>query len=187
MAGVINQNENKLTSNNGVLNEESFVERTPVTHGIYLQAKIASSRNIICVCHNFHSGQYLVHYEDGEMELYLSDGSHEKAESVGLFDGVVYASRSNVYIAWNKEGTLKVKAYFYVVALGRYTITHELHATFYGVLRSHRSQHRTPYCSLFLSAVILYVALLKGPLPTCRRCNPLMFHDLLIQPSPQKV
>lgn len=79
-----------------------------ITHGIYRTTKIVSSKAIKSVTHNFHSGQYLVLYEDGNLEIFLKDGSCERVHPREKLDGLVYASSTKLYVTWDKFGTIKV-------------------------------------------------------------------------------
>ena len=79
-----------------------------VTHGLNHVTKIAFSKNVKSVTHNFHSGQYAVLFADGKVEIYLKDGSQEKLKPNEELEGIVYASKSKIYVAWDKEGVLKV-------------------------------------------------------------------------------
>ena len=102
-----------ILANDGALANQVISDRTSVTHGIHRTKTITSSQIVKSVTHNFHSGQYLVLYEDGSLDAFLKygrlkNGNLWKLQKLGKFDGIVYASKSQMYIAWTKEGNIKV-------------------------------------------------------------------------------
>ena len=79
-----------------------------VTHGIYRTTRLASTSAIKSITHNFHSGQYLILYEGGSLEVFLKDGSPEKVKPRERIEGIIYASKAKIYVAWDNEGSIKV-------------------------------------------------------------------------------
>lgn len=79
-----------------------------VTHGIYKTINLPSEKEIKSVTHNLHSGQYLILHEDGKIDIFLKDGSKEKASPTEPLSGIVYASKPMLYATWNSQNIMKV-------------------------------------------------------------------------------
>ena len=84
-----------------------------ITHGIYKTATLVSQTGITSVIHNLHSGQYLILFEDGNIEVFLKDGSREKIQPQELFNGIVYASKAKLYVTWNDKNLMQACKIFY--------------------------------------------------------------------------
>ena len=98
-------------------NNQTKPSENLVTHGLNQVTKITFSRSIKSVTHNFHSGQYAVLFADGKVEIYLKDGSQEKLKPNEELEGIVYASKSKIYVGWDKEGVLKVMILSHLMVL----------------------------------------------------------------------
>ena len=70
-----------------------------LTHGIYQNARLTSNSEIKSVVHNIYSGQYLVLYEEGNIEVILSDGSKEVITPTELIGDILFASKATLYVA----------------------------------------------------------------------------------------
>ncbi|XP_065064504.1 WD repeat-containing protein 97-like isoform X2 [Rhopilema esculentum] len=79
-----------------------------ITHGIYKTATLVSQTGIASVTHNLHSGQYLILFEDGNVEVFLKDGSREKVQPQELFNGIIYASKAKLYVTWNDKNLMQL-------------------------------------------------------------------------------
>ena len=102
---TIRKNISKQNEGTGSLHDIS----ESVTHGIYKTINLPSEKEIKSVTHNLHSGQYLVLHEDGEIEIFLKDGSKEKGSPTELLSGIVYASKPMLYATWNSQNIVKVQ------------------------------------------------------------------------------
>lgn len=96
------------THDENFLGIEATSKGKAITHGICRTTKLISSSVIKNVIHNFHSGQYLVLYESGNLEVFLKDGSPERLRPSEKFQGIVYASKPKLYVTWDQNCTMKV-------------------------------------------------------------------------------
>ena len=79
-----------------------------ISHGVSPSIKVETHSNIKQIVHNVSSGQYIVLYNNGRIDIVLQDGKKELLISKESFVGLLYTQKSKQYIGWNKKNDIKV-------------------------------------------------------------------------------
>ncbi len=88
--------------------EISSNQQRIIKHGFYKTTRLVTKNLIKSITHNLFSGQYIILYEDGNVEAFLKDGSKDVIKSKEVIGGLIFASKPKLYITFQSD---KIKVF----------------------------------------------------------------------------